>query len=351
MSKPKILIVGCGAVGLSQGYHLSAGADITYLVRPGRSPAFTPPKKLYDYKANTLRTFDNYRVIESTSAVVGEEFYCVFDTLDGHTARSEGGVATLKSIGDLIRDTPDTFVVYDAIGTDIERHYADTMGISQERLTLALSMLAHQPTHSISIPATADRDLIAQADLLYSCQGTNVGLAVVNTRARLTKKLEEVYNQNGQLHIQRLPGVVSELTPLAMVQLVVWHVDGWKEWPHLRNNSELWRLLLRAQNEILALPRFGWTASLLSWLLRLPVLGSWITSKMIAGPVKSALPLSYHEFNAFHHGGKVVKQDIQVLEDLIAEGERAKQKTVALREVCRRAYEIQDAKDATRSGA
>jgi ketopantoate reductase len=82
MSKPKILTIGCGAVGLMQGYILSFGADITYLVRSGRTLDLQPPKKPYDYKGDTLRVFEHYRVIESTSEVMGERFYCAFDTPD-----------------------------------------------------------------------------------------------------------------------------------------------------------------------------------------------------------------------------------------------------------------------------
>lgn len=338
MPKPKILIIGCGAVGLTQGYHLSFGADITYLVRPGRTPAFQPPKKLYDYKENALRAFDNYRVIESPNEVAGESFYCVFDTLDGYTARSEGGTATLKAVGELIRDHPATFVVYDAIGLDMEDHYATTMGIAKERLTLAGSILAHQPTKSIPLPASADANLAAQADMLYSYIRGNYGLIVFSSRPKLTKALGEVYSKHEKLRIQVVPGFVgSSGTLLGTLQLVSWGIDGFQPFTHFRNNKELWSLMLKAQSEILNLPRFGWTGWLLSWLI-----GSWATVKMIVGPVESALPLHYHEFNAFHHGGKVIKQDLMVLEDLVAEGEKEGHKMVALCEVCRRAERAAD---------
>ncbi|KAF9736639.1 hypothetical protein PMIN06_010667 [Paraphaeosphaeria minitans] len=337
MSRPKILIVGCGAVGLSQGFHLSTGAEIIYLVRPGRSGAFAPPKRLYDYKTDRLHTFEDYRVIENTAEVAGEDFYCVFDTLDGHTAQSEGGVATLKSVGDLIRNAPGTFVVYDAVGADIEQHYASTMGISKERLVLALSMLAHQPTPMISVPQTANRDLVAQADMLYSHLGSDAGLAVVNKNGELTKKIEAVYNQNGRLKIQRQPAIVGDILMLAMVQLVVWHIEGWPEWSRLPSSGESWTLLIRAQKEILSLPRYGWTGWILSWFL-----GSWATAKMIELPAKGALPLAYHEFNAFHHGNKVVQQDVQALEDLVAQGEKAKVNMDATKEICRQARKTLD---------
>jgi hypothetical protein len=334
MATPKILIVGCGAVGLSQGYHLSAGAEITYLVRPGRSGAFAPPKRLYDYKKDELLTFKDYRIIESTTEVAGEEFYCVLDTLDGHTAQSEGGVATLKSVGHLIRNVSKTFVLYDAIGADMEHHYASTMGIAKERLVLVLSMLAHQPTPLIHVPSTANRDLIAQADLLYSHIGTDAGLVVVNKNVKLTKKTEAVYNQNGRLKIQRQPAIVGDLVLLGIAQLVVWHIEDWPAWPRLQNSGESWTLLIRAQKEILSLPRFGWTGWALSWFI-----GSWVTGKMIEMPAKGALPLAYHEFNAFHHGNKVVKQDVEVLEELVGHGEKAKISMTSLREICRQARE------------
>ncbi|KAJ4355616.1 uncharacterized protein N0V89_003636 [Didymosphaeria variabile] len=337
MSKPKILIVGCGAVGLSQGYHLSAGADITYLVRPGRSGAFAPPKRLYDYKTEKLHTFEGYRVIENTTEVANEEFYCVLDTLDGHTAQSEGGVATLKSVGDLIRNAPKTFVAYDAIGADMEQHYASTLGIPKERLVLVLSMLAHQPTPMISVPPKANRELIAQADLLFSPLAKDTGLAVVNKNVELTKKIEAVYNKNGRLKIDRQHAIVGNLVMLGMVQLVVWNNEGWPAWPQFKDRGESWALLLRAQKEVLTLPRFGWTGWILSWFI-----GSWATAKMIEIPTNGALPLAYHEFNAFHHGNKVVKQDVEVLEELITAGEKAKVKMPALREICRQAREKLD---------
>ena len=336
MSKPKILIVGCGAVGLTQGYLLSFGADITYLVRRGRTPAFQPPKKLYDYKENVLRVFENYRVIESTNEVLGERFYCVFDTLDGHIAHSENGTATLRAVGELIRGHPTTFVVYDAIGLDMEDHYASTMGISKERFTLAGSILAHQPTKMIPLPASADANLADQADILYSYIRGNYGLIVFNLRPKLTKALKVVYNKHEKLRIHVVPGFIgSSGTLLGTLQLVSWGMDDFQPFDHFRKNKEIWGLMLEAQSEILNLPRFGWTG----WFLSL-LIGSWATEKMIIGPVESALPLHYHDFNAFHHGKKVIKQDIRVLEDLVAEGEKVGHKMIALRKVCRQATSV-----------
>lgn len=52
---------------------------------------------------------------------------------------------------------------------------------------------------------------------------------------------------------------------------------------------------------------------------------------------ESVKPVRYEEFNAFHHGGKVSKQDRVTLEDVLREGERERRKMEALREIVRRA--------------
>lgn len=338
MSKPKVLIVGCGAVGLSQGYHLSPGADITYLVRPGRRPAFTPPKQLYSYKDDDLYTFSDYRVIESVSEVTGEAFEFVFDTLDGHTARSENGVATLRSVGDLINEpqNADCFLIYDAVGLDIEDHYTRTMRIAPTRLFLVVSMIAHQPTSQISVPTSANKDLVAKADVLYVRLPPNIGLSASNAQPALLKRLETVYNVNGKTTIRHIPAFVTSWVPtLVMLHIVTWNIDGFGPFPRLCANSELWTLMLRAQSEILNLPRFGWTGWLLSF-----VLGGWATRKMNEPLIEGSKPLNYEEFNEFHHGGKVAKQDLSTLEDVLREGEGVGRKMEALREVVRRARKV-----------
>lgn len=338
MPKPKVLIVGCGAVGLFQGYLISSAADCTYLVRPGRKPAFDPPKHLYSYRDDELHTFSSYRVVESVSEVKGEEFAFVFDTLDGHTARSESGVATIRSVGELLREpqNAESFFIFDAVGLGIEEHYASTLGIDRCRLLFVASMLAHQPTPQIPVPETANKALVAKADMLYCDAVPGVGLFVFNTQSSLTKKFEAIYNVNGKLRIQRLPGFIAPvISMLSMLHLVTWNIDGFGPFEQLRANTELWNLMLRAQTEILTLPRFGWTGWLLSF-----VMGSWVTFKMNAPSKSQDMPLDYPKFNAFHHGGKVAKQDRRTLEDLLSEGEKSGRKMQALREIVKKASQL-----------
>ncbi|PSK57814.1 hypothetical protein B9Z65_9016 [Elsinoe australis] len=332
MSNPQILINGAGAVGLSQGYHLSTGASITYLVRPGRKPAYVAPKRLYDYKTNSLHIFDDYRVIESASEVNGESFFCVFDTLDGATARSENGAATLRSVGEVIRNDPKTFVVYDAAGLDMKSYYSSLLGIPQDRLLVGISMLAHQPTEQISLPAEAKADLAAQANLFYIQNPGKAGMALQKDSHGNAAAFKELYSKNGELTVSLIPSIDPELLfSLGIVVLMGWYVHGYGQMRGFVNNTELWNLTVRAQGEALALPRFGWTGYILSWIM-----GSWISAKMNSSMETQALPLSYPEFNAFHHGGKVVKQDIALLKELVEEGTKTGKTMEAMHELIKR---------------
>lgn len=336
MTKPKVLIVGCGAVGLSHGFILSSVAEITFLVRPGRKPAFAPPKRLYDYKTDSLHTFSDYRLIDSTAEVAGEQFFCVFDTLDGATARTESGAATLRAVGDLIRAHPSTFVVYDAIGLDIALHYQQTMNLPSSRLLFGASMLAHQPTARISIPENASRALISQADLLYSTLGPSSALQLLKgSNPTSARAFADLYNKNDRKLTVRLgPGFVDPdlVGVLGIVSVMGWYLlDFCPGSAFVADRTGVWSLTVRAQTEALALPRFGWTGRLLSW-----VLGSWVTGKMVLWTGEAVLPLKANEFNAFHHGGKVVQQDLILVRDFVADGEKCGLKMDACRELVAR---------------
>jgi hypothetical protein len=343
MSMPQVLIIGCGAVGLLQGYYLSSGADITNLVCPGRKSAFIGPKQLYSYKDDDLYTFSGYRIVESLDEISGETFAFVLDTLDGDTARSRGGVATITAVGNFLnqKSNKDCFVIYSAIGLDMEAHYARTMRISPNRLVACISMLVHQPTSRISIPAAADKDKVAMADLLFASFEPKAGLLAFNTQPQVIKRLEAVYNVNGVLSVKTIPAFVAPwFMLLNMLHFVTWNVDGWKPFEHFRANTTLWALMIRAQTEILTLPRFGWTRWLLSFGIK-----SWVAEKLNTPLIEGAKPMKLEEFNAFHHGGKVAKQDVRTLEDILREGEGAGRKMTALREIVERVHEIEKLKE------
>ena len=70
------------------------------------------------------------------------------------------------------------------------------------------------------------------------------------------------------------------------------------------------------------------------------VIRSWAAEKPNTPLVEGAKPMKLEEFNAFHHGGKVAKQDLRTLEDVLREGEDAGRKMNALREIVERAHKV-----------
>ncbi|PVH93277.1 hypothetical protein DM02DRAFT_604196 [Periconia macrospinosa] len=334
MAKPKVLVLGCGATGLTHGYYFSAGNEVTFLVRPGRKPASSPPKKLYNYEEDALHTFSDYRVIESTAEVQDTEFVLVFNTLDRHTARSESGAATLRSVGDMIRETS-SFLVHNVAGPGMLDYYADTMGIPKDRHLIAVSMLAHQPTTKISFPKRAEKGVITQADMLYRPHAGGIGLVVFKSNAHLAKRLSEVYSHDDKLKVLIIPGFLEVCMDVFMVQLTAWFVDGFRPLDQFRTNTMLWELMMRAQSDVLRLPKWGWLGWVLPWLL-----GSWVTEKYLFRPLADPMaPMPMHEFQSFHHGGKVVQQDLEYIMDLVEEGKEAGREMLALEELATKVEE------------
>jgi hypothetical protein len=134
MSKPFVLIIGAGAVGLAVGYHLSlAGAELTFLVRPGRSAAFASPQQLYCYDDAELKTFAGYSVVENVAELAEKRFQFVIVTLDGHSSRTAEGTALLRSLGDAIRAS-DAMVIMGGFGVGLREHDLQVMRIAEDRL-------------------------------------------------------------------------------------------------------------------------------------------------------------------------------------------------------------------------
>ncbi len=157
MSKPSVLIVGAGAVGLAVGYHLSlAEASITFLVRPRRSAACASPQQLYCYDDAELKTFAGYSVVENVAELAEMRFQFVIVTLDGHSSRTTEGTALLRSLGDAIRAS-DAMVIMGGVALDLREHYLKVMRIAEDRLLAALlGMLSHQANANLPVHAPTD---------------------------------------------------------------------------------------------------------------------------------------------------------------------------------------------------
>jgi hypothetical protein len=99
----------------------------------------------------------------------------------------------------------------------------------------------------------------------------------------------------------------------------------------MSDNTDLMRLGSGATREMIRLPQHGWRGSLSAPVVRKPTL-AWLLKKL----ENASLPLDFHAFNRFHHGGKVRDQDLQVMQNCLATGLARGHKMSALGELVAR---------------
>ena len=328
MSTPSVLIVGAGAAGLAVGYHLSlAGADITFLVRPGRSAAFASPQQLYCYDDASLKTFAGYSIVEQVAELVEQRFQFVIVTLDGHTSRTAEGTAMLRDLGDAIR-TSDATVIMGDFGLGLREHYLETMRLPAERLLSGfLFMLSHQTRANLPVHAPTNPALVAQASVCYKHPASKIGFQIVTRHSAAAREFVALYNRCGVSRCgQMSPVLVNTVGKAVFAVYAACELAGWPDhFATVVANKELWRLACRAQSEIIALPRHGWQGKLMALIM-----GPRVTANIHLRIEREMLPLDAQAFNRFHHGGKVRAQDVALLRDCLAEGQRHGQPMAAL---------------------
>ena len=183
--KPAVMIMGAGAMGLISGYHLSlAGADVTFLVRPGRFAELQSPQRLYCYNDGKLKEYTQYRAISSLEGFdcAAQDFILV--TLDGAVSRTPEASATLRAIGAAIRNSTTT-LIFGGVGVGLREHYLDTTGLPSERvLNGVLGLLSYQVARAdMPIIPPTQPELISKAYMAYVQFPNQVGFALEGSNA------------------------------------------------------------------------------------------------------------------------------------------------------------------------
>jgi ketopantoate reductase len=342
-AKKSILIAGAGAMGLAAGYHLSlAGAEITFLVRPGRFAGLVTPQTLYCYDDNTLKIFTGYKVISDIGGADPTYYDYVMVTLDGSAARSAEGTELLKSIGDAIR--PSTAeVIIGGVGAGLRAHFLSAMNLPSTRvLNGVLGVLSYQVDRA-NLPAhpPADPALIAQSGMAYRHISKN-GFILDSTNPASAKAFAALYNQCGVSHCMIMNKTVFAMfSKIPFPLFAVSELAGWPALTELAKNKPLRALHGQAVREIARLSDHGLTGKAAALALT-----DGIALKIWTATEKSTLPMDFVAFNKFHHGGKVKSQDILVMRECVALGEAQGAKMTALKEILARLAE-HDAKSIT----
>ena len=341
--RPEILIVGAGAQGVVTGYHLDlAGARVTFLVREGRRAALQGGQTLYCYDdGGSLKRFDHYDVVTDAKALAGRRFAYVLVTLDGASCRSAEGMALLAALGDLVRGT-DAYVIAGGVG--VRDLFVRTMALPDDRvLEGTLGSLAYQ-TDRVTLPLHPPTDPaeLAKSDIAYHHFSNRTGFMMAGRPKAAAERFAALHTRSGvSKGIVMKPDVFAIMSTAFFPMTAMCDLAGWPDAATMIADKPLMRLGAAAMREVIALPGHGWMGRLAAPVMRRATLGM-VLKKM----EQDSLPLDFHAFNAFHHGGKVREQDIDVMKDCIATGAAAGRRMTALRELVSR-YERHIAAGAT----
>ncbi|KAI2615344.1 hypothetical protein GGR54DRAFT_632228 [Hypoxylon sp. NC1633] len=323
-SRPRILVVGAGAMGIITGYHLGlAGADVTFLIRPHRSDALNRPQILYCYDDNQLKEYKDYTYITDPSKMIGASYDFIVITVDGASLRNETGLSLMKTIGEAARHT-NTKVVLGCI-------FIDILSVINGHLDIHV-----YAAKDLKLPphAPADPDLIKKADFAYTDK-MGSGFTVEDTSPAVADEFAKIYNASGvsRCAVKSVSEYAIGINPKFPI-FPACELLGWPKFQDIDIEGELWTLVVASVKEIQELSihgepgqqaahmttRTGFAASLVAW-------------------EKNMLPLDLQAFNCYHHGKKLKVQGREHLEVCISYGEAEGKPMPALRELMRRVRE------------
>jgi hypothetical protein len=326
--KSRVLIVGAGAMGLVAGYHLHlAGAEITFLVRPGRVEAASRPRTLYCYDDATLKAFSAFKVISDATEMSSSPFAYVIVTLDGFAVREPEGVSLLRTIGRSIRDAS-TCVIIGGIGVGLHDFYCAATGLPGDRvLNGALGVLCHL-VEGFPLPAhrPTDPNVLSKADAAYR-HINEYGFIIDRDNPEAAERFASLYDASEVSRCHIMPR--QEFAMMSKVMFPVFAASELLGWPRARDldaDPELWALTVDAVQEVQGLDEHGPIGK----AAQASLTGDSLL-EMWASLESAMLPLDYAEFMKLHHGFKHRSQDIQLLRHCVDLGERQGSEMKALK--------------------
>ena len=318
MSDQRILIVGAGALGITTAWFLQlSGAEISFLVRPHRVEALSRPQRMYSYNDHTIKTLERYALYSGTEELTGKQFDFVLLTLDGAACRSDDGIATLRGLGQALAGS-DAILMICGVGIGLYDHIRQTTGYPDSQLMRGtMGMYAYQVGRAeMPLPPPADRQRHDSADIAWFYMPKGTGFMVSSTPGTASKAFAELYNHNGFVRCNRVPTKMYEMfTNSYFPFTIASELDGWQGVEHLVNNKALWHLCCQSQREIMGLKQHGLFGKIVPLFM---TDGRW--AKTALDMDEASRPIDGTAFNKFHHGGKVLEQDVQVVENCLAAG-------------------------------
>jgi len=332
MATTSVLIVGAGALGIVTGYHLHlAGAQVSFLVRPGRLPALQETQVLYCYDDGELKHFTDYQAFGAVADAMSNNHDYVIVTLDGATCRGEEATELLGALGEAMQNNESVAVIS---GVGVGDYCRGTMRLAEERVIEGTMGLLSYQTDRVTMPLNppAAPEKLAKASMAHHHMGQNPGFMVAGKPKKAAKAFAELYNRSGISKCSVVPDkLYATFTSSIFAIMAMFDLAGWPDAETMAKDHELMSLGSAAMKEIMRLPEHG----------LLGKLGSLIISprRLAKNNLKmenDCLPVDYSAFNKFHHGGKVREQDMAVLRRSLKTGEAQGKSMPALSELLRR---------------
>ncbi|KAJ5362561.1 hypothetical protein N7541_003405 [Penicillium brevicompactum] len=303
-SQPRILIVGAGAIGIMLGYHLSlAGADLTYLVRPHHTQRLSHPQILYSYHDIATIEFKGYNFITDPAQIGDSNYDYVLVTPDAATLMAPLGATLVKTIGEVFKGRHARILL---AGTfhNFKSWFAETSGLPADRLACIIVPIAiHETKAKLKTHGYVDMDQFVKADYAYARINSQITLQIEDEPK--FADFVNLYNTCGVGHCITAPAnqMAAHLLPIFSL-LVPMELLGWPSMKELDRNSDLWRLGTAAVKELRALSLYGEAGRQAAETTNEESLVNDFSLME-----QTALPLDQADFNRYHHGGKVSKQD------------------------------------------
>jgi Ketopantoate reductase PanE/ApbA len=330
IKKPSLLIIGAGAVGLVVGYHMAVGGTaVTFYVRPSRRKSFDSFQTLYCYDDSELKTFRDFDVISDTSEMASRQFDFILLTLDGASCYSEEGKKLLGDIGENILNAS-TQMIMCGVGIGLREHILNATGLPDHRLLEGtLGNASHQVSANLPIHPPTSETKLSEATMAYRHFPNRVGFMLAPGNREKALAFAALYNACNISKCSLINLSIYRIyTNIFFCYTVTCELTGWPDARGLAGKREMLSLCIGAMKEIVGLSQFGWIGKCVR-----PMLCKTLFIRTISKMEKDLLPLDFSAFNKFHHGGKVLAQDIQVLENCLHEGERQKKPMNNLRDL------------------
>lgn len=252
-------------------------------------------------------------------------------TLDNASLRAEAGRTLVEEIGRALQATK-TGVILNAVGLDVVRRFLAESGLPEDRVAIGnTGALIHEVAAAdLSVDPSVDADLLAQADYAVKHLGA-AGFIIDDNSPDLATAFTAAYAGNGIPAASTAAAADTAIESSMLAPILAWGLLDWRPLDQIDAADETWQLGASSMREIQQLHVFSEAGQAAA--RQTSPEGVLTVLKQIT---EQAKPLDFAGFTAYHHGGKVNRQDRDFIDDARQRAEAGSQDATALRELARR---------------